>query len=117
MKPLSESVLPCPVVRDGDGKLAKDYCLYDWVEAMDEERTEAVYAAVTYRQYPSYTNRAHLLEELADLATVCTSWQNALGADENERADIQREVNEKNRRRGYLDVNFGGVQCSSSRNE
>lgn len=98
----AESDLPIPVTRDGKGTMIKDYSLLDWADALDEERTEAIDAAVKYRQYPSWNNRKHLLEELADLKTVCTSWQSAIGADEDERAEIQREVNEKNRRRGYL---------------
>lgn len=93
---------PIPVIRDGSGKWIKDYCLQDWADALDEERTEVIDAAVKYRQYSSWNNRKHLLEELADLKTVCTSWQNAIGADEDERAEIQRAVNAKNRRRGYL---------------
>lgn len=93
---------PIPVIRDGSGKMIKDYSLTDWVEALDEERVEVIDAAVEYRRYPSWNNRKHLLEELADLKTVCTSWQNAIGADEDERAEIQRAVNEKNRRMGYL---------------
>ena len=94
--------LPIPVMRDGSGKWIKDYCLVDWAGALDEERTEVIDAAVRCRQDPSWYNRRRLLEELADLKTVCTSWQSAIGADEDERAEIQREVNEKNRRRGYL---------------
>lgn len=98
----AESDLPIPVTRDGRGKLTRDYSLQDWGSALDEERTEAIDAAVKYRQHPSWNNRKHLLEELADLKTVCTSWQSEIGADEDERAEIQMEVNEKNRRRGYL---------------
>ena len=94
--------LPIPVTRDGSGKMIKDYSLLDWADALDEERAEVMEAAVEYRQYLSWNNRKHLLEELADLKTVCTSWQSAIGADESERAEIQRAVNEKNRRRGYL---------------
>lgn len=98
----NKSDLPIPVVRDGKGKLIRDYSLPDWGSALDEERTEVLDAAVEYRRHPSWNNRKHLMEELADLKTVCTSWQAALGADESERAEIQRAVNEKNRRRGYL---------------
>ena len=95
---------PIPVVRDGKGKLIRDYSLQDWGSALDEERTEVLDAAVEYRRHPSWNNRQHLMEELADLKTVCTSWQNALGADEEERGAVQRAVNRKNRKRGYLDT-------------
>ena len=42
-----------------------------------------------------------LAEKLTEIITVCTSWIDALGYDEVKRAEIQRKVNDKNRRRGY----------------
>ena len=39
-------------------------------------------------------------EEQADVITVCTSWLDALGYDEESRGKLQERVNEKNRRRG-----------------
>lgn len=100
---VTEPEKPVPVVRDRRGKLTRDYSLQDWGGALEEERTEVLDAAVEYRRHPSYKNRMHLLEELADLKTVCMSW-NALGADEEERGAVQRAVNRKNRKRGYLDT-------------
>lgn len=58
---------PIPVTRDGSEKIIKDYSLLDWADALDEERTEAIDAAVEYRRHPSWNNWKHLLEELADL--------------------------------------------------
>lgn len=46
--------------------------------------------------------RAGLAEELTDIKTVCETYLHALGYDGCERAAIQRRVNEKNKRRGYL---------------
>lgn len=43
-----------------------------------------------------------LAEELTDVITVCTSWLYALGYDEEQRGEVQRRVNEKNRERGYF---------------
>ena len=42
-----------------------------------------------------------LAEELTDVITVCTSWLNALGYNEEERKELQRRINEKNKARGY----------------
>lgn len=39
--------------------------------------------------------------EITDVITLCTSWLDALGCDEEERDEWQRRVNEKNRMRGY----------------
>lgn len=43
--------------------MIKDYSLLDWADAPDEERTEAIDAAVKYRRHPSWNNWKHLLEE------------------------------------------------------
>ena len=40
--------------------------------------------------------------ELTDVITVCTSWLYALGYDEKARGEVQRRVNEKNKKRGYF---------------
>lgn len=58
---------PISATRDGSGKIIKDYSLLDWADALDEDRTEAIDAAVEYRRHPSWNNWKHLLEELADL--------------------------------------------------
>ena len=39
--------------------------------------------------------------ELTDVITVCTSWLDAEGYDEEERGKLQEMVNEKNKARGY----------------
>ena len=41
-----------------------------------------------------------LAEELTNVITVCTSWLTALGYDEAMRGELQRFVNEKNKKRG-----------------
>ena len=43
-----------------------------------------------------------LAEELTDVITVCVSWLHALGYDEKARSEVQRRVNEKNKKRGYF---------------
>ena len=42
-----------------------------------------------------------LAEELTDVITVCTSWLNGLGYNEEDRKELQRKVNEKNKVLGY----------------
>jgi len=43
-----------------------------------------------------------LAEELTNIITVCTSWLDALGYDEYLRGEVQKRVNEKNKKRGYF---------------
>ena len=45
-----------------------------------------------------------LAEELTDVITVCVSWLNAMGYDEDERGELHRRINEKNRERGYFGI-------------
>ena len=40
--------------------------------------------------------------ELTDVITVCVSWLEADGWDEEARGELQREVNENNYERGYF---------------
>ena len=40
--------------------------------------------------------------KLTDVITVCVSWLHALGYDEKARGEVQRRVNEKNKKRGYF---------------
>ena len=48
--------------------------------------------------------RKRLAEELTDVITVCVSWLDADGWDEEARGELQREVNEKNKKRGYFGI-------------
>lgn len=41
--------------------------------------------------------------KLTEVITFCTSWLNRIGYFENERDELQRIVNEKNREHGYLE--------------
>ena len=43
-----------------------------------------------------------LAEKLTDVITVCVSWLDALGYDEEMRGELHRRVNEKNKKRGHF---------------
>lgn len=87
---------PLPVKRDKYGiEVATSYTFDDWffkiIEEVEEARIEA-----------NNNNREHLAEELTDVITVCVSFLNALGYNQEARAEFQRKVNDKNASRGYL---------------
>ena len=86
-----QNVLPRPVVRDGNGKLAKNYSSRDWYLKLQEEIFEAFVS----------TEKARA-EEIADVITICISWLEALGYDEEKRSELFASVNEKNEKRGYF---------------
>lgn len=92
---------PIPVVRDGKGNLCRTYAIEDWFAKIAEEVFEAHFAAVKLENRPK-ADPWILAEELTDVITVCASYLHALGYDEEARGEIQRKVNEKNARRGYL---------------
>ena len=78
-------ISPCHAVAIARWSIAK----------INEEVAEVIRAAYLGDGY-------ELALELQDVITVCTSWQAALGFDFGARQKVCAEVNEKNRRRGYL---------------
>ena len=86
-------ILPRPVIRDGKGKLTKDYSLHNWVSKLLEEVAE-VQAQVAYVA-DNYNAINNLALELTDVITVCTSWLENLGYDERKRLELFSKVNEK----------------------
>ena len=86
-----ENILPRPVIRDGNGKLTKDYLPRDWYLKLQEE----IFEAFEDKEYINHY-------EIADIITVCISCLNAIGYNENGRSEIFRRVNEKNEKRGYF---------------
>ena len=91
---LDENILPRPVIRDGNGKFTKDYKAYNWIVKLLEEVSEVQLATAIHED--------KVAEEIADVITVCTSWLETLGYDEEKRSEIFRKVNEKNEKRGYF---------------
>ena len=101
-----EKILPRPVVRDGKGKLAKDYSSRDWFLKLQEEFFEMAESSAFFQAGIEVQglNRSYerLAEELADIITVCISYLDYLGYDEEKRKELFAAVNEKNEKRGYF---------------
>ena len=84
-----------------------------WIAKLVEETHEVIQEAtflkedadedgmVDHDTYGLIDVKKRLAMELTDVITVCTSWLDALGYDEEARGKLQKHVNEKNRRRGY----------------
>ena len=91
---MKEKILPRPVIRDGNGKLIKDHMPRDFYLKLQEEIFETMNVSAF---------KDNCAEEIADVITVCISYLNALGYDEEKRSEIFRKVNEKNEKRGYFE--------------
>lgn len=83
-----------------------------WIAKLVEETHEVVQEAQIVAQLEKadeealstvlWEARKRLAMELTDVKTLCESWLYAEGWDEEERGEWQREVNEKNKERGYF---------------
>ena len=81
----------------------------EWIAKLIEETHEVVQEAHIISQLADEEMLKRLLQnaqmrlalELTDVITVCTSWLDALGHDEEARGKLQKRVNEKNKARGY----------------
>ena len=95
---------PCTKYRDAE-RMA-------WIAKLVEETHEVVQEAQIVAQLEKadeealstvlWEARKRLAMELTDVKTLCESWLYAEGWDEEERGEWQREVNEKNKERGYF---------------
>lgn len=95
---------PCTKYRDAE-RMA-------WIAKLVEETHEVVQEAQIVAQLEKadeealstvlWEARKRLAMELTDVKTLCESWLYAEGWDEEERDELQRLVNEKNRERGYF---------------
>ena len=99
---------PCTKYRDAE-RMA-------WIAKLDEETHEVIQEAYTVSQLEQTNKKApceamnevlqnarkRLAMELTDVKTLCESWLYAEGWDEEARGELQREVNEKNKARGYF---------------
>lgn len=90
----------------------KDAAMMEWIAKLMEETDEVVQMStiadcadengmVDHDAYGIVNVKEKLSEELTDVITVCTSWLHALGYNEEERKELQRRINEKNKARGY----------------
>lgn len=112
----SANILPRPVIRDGNGKLIKDYMTRDFYSKLQKEIFESFKANFEWFLYreeqeghirvkPTRANSAKedFAEKIADIITVCISCLNAIGYDEEKRSELFAKVNEKNEKRGYFE--------------
>ena len=97
---MTEKILPRPVIRDKNDKLVKDYSIRDWYLKLQEEIFE-VMENVTDAE-TGLSDKKSIAEEITDVITVCISWLEALGFDEEKRSEFFAAVNEKNEKRGYF---------------
>ena len=77
----------------------------DWVAKLNEEVYEVMLESAYVERLAAEADDddvERLAEELTDVITVCTSWLHALGYDEEMRGEVQKRVNEKNKKRGYF---------------
>lgn len=84
----------------------------EWIAKLMEETNEAIQEAVILEEnadedgtvdhdkYGLVDVKKRLSMELTDVITLCTSWLDALGCDEEERGELQKRVNEKYKARG-----------------
>ena len=87
---------PCNMFDVADGEA--------WAKKLGEHMYDVVRDAIYMEQFFDCIERADeeaLAEKLTDIITVCTSWIDALGYDEEARGKLQERVNEKNKARGY----------------
>ena len=108
--------LPVPVRRDNRKFPVAGYSFDEWFLKIAEEVFEAHAVAKETRTYSQKNdgtiivkreNLDRLAEELTDVITVCTSFLNAIGFDQDARAYLQRKVNQKNLMRGYMEPGEG----------
>ena len=84
----------------------------EWIAKLVEETHEVVQEVQIVAQLEKtdeealstvlWEARKRLAMELTDVKTLCESWLYAEGWDEEERDELQRLVNEKNKERGYF---------------
>lgn len=79
--------------------------IVDWAAKLNKEVYEVIRGAAYIERLADEADDddvERLAEELTNVITVCTSWLDALGYDEEKRGELHRRVNEKNEERGHL---------------
>jgi vacuolar-type H+-ATPase subunit I/STV1 len=105
-KRMGEVIKPQPCTKYRDAKRM------EWIAKLMEETNEVVQEAQIVAQLEKadeealstvlWEARKRLAMELTDVKTLCESWLYAEGWDEEERDELQRRVNEKNKERRYF---------------
>ena len=88
-----------------------DAIMVEWIAKLSEETDEVIQEAVKCwvdEYYGCADSEAVaaaqdcLAMEITDVKTLCESWLCAMGYDEEARGNLQKRVNEKNKKRGYF---------------
>jgi NTP pyrophosphatase (non-canonical NTP hydrolase) len=107
----SRTERPIPVVRDRQGRLAKDLTLKEWFQKLNEEVDEvkivanAIYSALDvvpgrYEDVILDYQKEDIAEEIGDVIKVLYSMANQMGIDGDDLDEAMHKCNEKTRRRG-----------------
>jgi NTP pyrophosphatase (non-canonical NTP hydrolase) len=106
----SRTERPIPVVRDRQGRLAKDLTLKEWFAKIDEEvnevKEEVIKQYVTMTEFPGHTeipyivDRQFIAEEICDVIKVLYSMANQMGIDGDDLDEAMHKCNAKTRQRG-----------------
>jgi NTP pyrophosphatase (non-canonical NTP hydrolase) len=102
----SRTERPIPVVRDRQGRLAKDLTLKEWFAKIDEEVNEVkeaalrVYVSLSDTPHPLDIDRPIIAEEICDVIKVLYSMANQMGIDGDDLDEAMHKCNAKTRQRG-----------------
>jgi NTP pyrophosphatase (non-canonical NTP hydrolase) len=106
----SRTERPIPVVRDRQGRLAKDLTLKDWFQKLNEEVDELKEVCLEAYALDSNPARARVkaspffkerqTEEICDIIKVLYSMAAQMGIDGDDLDKAMHECNEKTRQRG-----------------
>jgi NTP pyrophosphatase (non-canonical NTP hydrolase) len=107
----SRTERPIPVVRDRQGRLAKDLTLKEWFQKLNEEVDEvkivanAIYSALDvvpgrYEDVILDYQKEDIAEEIGDVIKVLYSMANQMGIDGDDLDEAMHKCNEKTRIRG-----------------
>lgn len=99
----NENILPRPVICDGNRKLIKDYTLEDFSKSLQKETFGLVDQLDMAIQSRNIEVLGGVPEKIADIITVCISYLNAIGYNEEERSEIFCRINERNEKWGYFE--------------
>lgn len=99
---------PIPIVRDRQGRLAKDLTLKEWFAKIDEEVNEVkeavlrMYVSLSATPYQLGEDRPIMAEEVCDVIEVLYSMANQMGIDGDMIQKGIHDTNEKLRERGCI---------------
>lgn len=107
----SRTERPIPIVRDRQGRLAKDLTLKEWLQKLNEEVDEvkivanAIYSALDvvpgrYEDVIFDYQKEDIAEEVCDVIKVLYSMTAQMGIDGDDLDRAMHKCNEKTRRRG-----------------